>query len=441
VSQAAILGTGGTAPSPVPRKSAIYERWRWQIFAITWLAYAGYYLTRKSFPVAKIEMAKPSGLGLDNQTLGLIDGAFLTAYAIGQFVWGVCGDRFGTRRVVLIGMFGSALVALAMGASNIVLLLIACSAMQGVFQSSGWAPLSKNLSCFFSRRERGSIMGLWCTNYALGGFIATVFAAKAADLWGWRFAFYAPAVVLLGVWVIFVLFQRNRPEDVGLPPVESYHGEKEAVLKPDETPADEPEGSWKVVGKVLSNRMVLMLGGVYFFMKPARYAILLWGPKYLNEKLGTSMTQSGAISALFELAGPISVFVAGVVSDKLFQSRRMPVSVLCLLGMSVLLFTIDKLPVSMAWFGGCLFLMGLLLYAPDSLVSGTAAVDFGTKKGASTASGLVNGCGSVGAILGGTIPGFFQKTWGWDGVFTFLAASVLLAALLLLPKWNALPSR
>ena len=31
-----------------------YERWRWQIFAVTWLAYAGLYLTRKSFSVAKI---------------------------------------------------------------------------------------------------------------------------------------------------------------------------------------------------------------------------------------------------------------------------------------------------------------------------------------------------------------------------------------------------
>ena len=430
-----------TATVPAPQKLPLYERWRWQIFAITWLAYAGYYLTRKSFPVAKIEMSKPSGLGLDNQTLGLIDGAFLTTYAIGQFVWGVCGDRFGTRRIILIGMLGSALVALAMGASSIVLLLVGFSAMQGIFQSSGWAPLSKNLGCFFSQRERGSVMGFWCTNYALGGFIATIFAAYFGQLWGWRYAFYVPALALLVIWVLFFWFQRNRPEDVGLPSVEQYHGEKEAVLKPDETSADEPEGSWKVVGKVLTNPMVLLLGGVYFFMKPARYAILFWGPKYLNEKLGTTMTQSGAISALFELAGPISVLLAGVLSDKLFQSRRMPVSILCLCGMSVLLFIIDKLPVSMAWFGGCLFLMGLLLYAPDSLVSGTAAVDFGTKKGASTASGLVNGCGSIGAILGGTIPGFFQKTWGWDGVFTLLAGSVLLAALLLLPKWNALPTR
>jgi len=53
---------------------------------------------------------------------------------------------------------------------------------------------------------------------------------------------------------------------------------------------------------------------------------------------------------------------------------------------------------------------------------------------------LINGCGSVGAIVGGTIPGFFQKQWGWHGVFSLLAAAVILAALLLLPKWNALPS-
>src|SRR5437588_1609953 len=36
-----------------------YERWRWQIFAVTWLAYAGLYLTRKSFSVAKVELTKP----------------------------------------------------------------------------------------------------------------------------------------------------------------------------------------------------------------------------------------------------------------------------------------------------------------------------------------------------------------------------------------------
>ena len=42
------------------QKDPLYERWRWQIFAITWLAYAGFYLTRKSFAVAKIGIQKDS---------------------------------------------------------------------------------------------------------------------------------------------------------------------------------------------------------------------------------------------------------------------------------------------------------------------------------------------------------------------------------------------
>jgi sugar phosphate permease len=419
-------------------KMPLYERWRWQIFAITWLAYVGFYLTRRSFPVAKIEMGNPSGLGLDNQTLGLIDGAYLTAYALGQFFWGICGDRYGTRRVILIGMLGSVLAAIAMGRSSVVLLLVTFCALQGTCQSSGWAPLSKNIGSFFARRERGSIMGLWCTNYALGGFVGTVFAAYCGQRFGWRYAFYVPAVVLLGIWVLFYWLQRDRPEDVGLPPIESYRREPKDIVTTDET-IEEEKGSWQVAREVLSNPMVVLLAAVYFFMKPARYAIVMWGPKYLNEKLGTNMTQSGAISALFELAGPLSVLLAGILSDKLFRSRRMPISIVCLVGLAVLLFMLDKLPVSMAWFGGCLFLMGLLLYAPDSLVSGTAPVDFGTRRGASTAAGLINGCGSVGAIIGGSVPGFFAKRWGWDGVFMLLAGSVLLSALLLLPKWNALP--
>ena len=41
-----------------PNKNPKYERWRWQIFGITWLAYAGYYLTRKAFAVAKNELKK-----------------------------------------------------------------------------------------------------------------------------------------------------------------------------------------------------------------------------------------------------------------------------------------------------------------------------------------------------------------------------------------------
>ena len=219
---------------PVPKllgPNRTYERWRWQIFGITWLAYAGYYLTRKSFWVAKIDLEKPQVMGLTNSDMGWIDVGNQLAYAIGQFAWGMCGDRFGTRNVVLTGMLGSVVVAGAMGMSPSVLLLGLFFGLQGFFQSSGWAPLTKNVSCFFSQRERGTVMGVWFTNYAIGGLIASPFAGYFGQVYGWRYAFFAPAAALLIVWVLFYLFQRNRPEDVGLPSIEQYHGEPEAKLE------------------------------------------------------------------------------------------------------------------------------------------------------------------------------------------------------------------
>jgi OPA family glycerol-3-phosphate transporter-like MFS transporter len=421
-------------------KDALYRRWRWQIFAITWLAYAGFYLTRKSFSVAKIELGEESGLGLSMVQMGWIEGANLTAYAYGQFLCGVWGDRYGTRKIVLTGMFGSVVTAAAMGASSTASYLALWFGVQGLCQSAGWAPLSKNVAHFFSQRERGSVMGLWCTNYSLGGFVASVAAGYFGAQWGWRYAFFAPAGILLIIWVLFLRMQRNRPEDVGLPSIEVYHGEKEAVLEKSETPVEEPEGSWKVIVEVCRSPMVWLLAAVYFFIKPARYAILFWAPKYLNERLGTNMLQSGALSGLFELAGPLSVLAAGVISDRFFDARRNPLSVICLILLAAVLWELDRLPATGLMLGGCLFLIGFLLYAPDSLVSGTAAIDFGTKKGASTASGLINGCGSVGAIVGGTIPGFLHDRLGWNGLFQVLAVSVLIAGCLLLPKWNARPS-
>jgi sugar phosphate permease len=413
-------------------QDARYRRWRWQIFIITWLAYAGFYLTRKSFAVAKIGIQRDPSLGWTDSQLAWIDGAYLTAYALGQFLFGMAGDRLGTRIVVGTGMLFSVVAGIAMGASTAIVLFGAFFLIQGLCQSSGWGPLAKNISTFFSRRERGSVMGFWCTNYSLGAFVASIIVGFAGERFGWRYAFFIPAALLLGIWILFLLLQRNKPEDVGLPPIESHHHEAPDVIAPG-------ENSWSVIGRVVTNPMVILLALVYLLVKPARYAILLWGPKYMNAKLGSGMAESGVLSALFELAGPLSAIGCGLVSDKLFQTRRMPVCVIGLLLLGAVLLSFNFLPPSRWVLGGSFFLIGLLLFGPDSMITGTAAVDFGTKRGASTASGVINGMGSVGAILGGTIPGFFNQRWGWAGVFGVLGAMAFVGGLMLLPKWNALP--
>ncbi len=428
------------------QKDPKYEFWRLRIFGITWLAYAGFYLTRASFSVAKIGILEDPNLSLTTENMGVIDGLYLTAYAVGQFVWGMLGDKVGTRKIVLLGLIGSIITGFAMGVSSIMLAFGVFALLQGLSQSTGWAPLAKNITNWFSLRERGVVMGWWATNYTIGGLIGAPFAGLMAVYFGgWRFAFFIPAIVLAVIVILFFLLQKNKPQDMGLPPIEEYHREEPASeeVSNDEIISEPEEGSWKSIIEVIKNPMVLRLGAVYFFIKPTRYAILFWGPLYISELLGTGMAESAIVNAAFFLAGPFSVLAAGYASDIIFQSRRMPYCVISMFALAILLFFFNDLASvhSSLVSAGLLFSVGFLIYGPDSLVSATAAVDFGTRKGASTASGVINGMGSIGAIAGGTIPGFFKESWGWDGVFMFLSVSVLIAGLLMISKWNALPGK
>src|SRR6185295_15156262 len=113
-----------------------YERWRWQIFIVTWLAYGGFYLTRKAFSVAKNELKKPEVLGLTKGQMSAMDGAYSAGYALGQFVFGTLGDRFGTRRIILLGMMASIVTSALMGWSSTPLWMGVLFALQGIWQSS-----------------------------------------------------------------------------------------------------------------------------------------------------------------------------------------------------------------------------------------------------------------------------------------------------------------
>lgn len=419
--------------------------WQLRTFAVTWLAYAAYYMTRKSFAVAKVEIKKPEILGVSTEWLSAIDGTYLVAYACGQFLWGVLGDRLGTRRVVLAGMAGSIAVAIAMGTSSLPLIFLALSGLQGVCQSSGWAPLTKNMGEFFPRAVRGRVMGLWCSNFALGGMIAGIVAGLAAEQGGWRMAFFVPAGLLAVVWLIFFWFQTNRPEDVGLPSAEHEAGMPEEVIVAGESPQEEPEGSWRVVMEVVTSPMVLLLAAVYLLVKPLRYLLMFWAPLYLSERLGTGVAESGILGSLFDLAGPFGIFAGGWASDRIFGARRVPVMVLALTAGAVAILLLGAVPSTRFAVGAMLFVIGLLVYIPDSLVSGTAAIDFGTRRGASTAVGLINGCGSLGGLVGGTLPGTLAWYLGssgtpWNSMFALMAGGLILAAVLLAPQWSRVPA-
>ena len=409
------------------------HRWRVQVFLITWLAYAAFYFTRKAFSVAKLGIGEDPNFMLEKAMMANLDALYLAAYAVGQFMWGNFADRFGPRIVVLSGLVVSAVAALLMGTYATLPIFVSCMLVQGLAQSTGWSGLCKNLGSFFSTGERGRVMGYWCTCYAFGGLIATPFAGWWAydSYHDWRLAFISSAVVVLVVAVLFFFLQRNRPEDVGLPPVEIELEPANDVIVP-------RESMWAGLRNVMKNRTVLVLGLAYFMLKPARYAILLWGPVIIYERMpAIGKVASAIVPTAFELAGLLGPILIGIASDKYFGARRMPACVLSLVVLTLCLglFVPAMQSGSLYMVVGLLFMMGLTLYGPDSMISGSAAIDFGSKDGAASSAGFVNGCGSIGAILGGLLPGYFDTIT----VFLVFTGAALLASLMLVPFWNSRP--
>ena len=399
--------------------------------------------------MAKLGLFEDPEVGLSPVLASNIDIAYSVAYGLGQFLWGMSADRFGPRRVVLGGLFLSSSIAVIMGLSSTVILFGIFFFIQGLCQSTGWAPLTKNMGFWFSSRERGRVMGYWCTSYAFGGMVASPFAGYVAYsvFDDWRWAFFSGAAVLFLICIPFYFLQRDRPGDVGLEEIEEYHDEPMAVVDGRAAPGEEKEGSWELIGKVFRSPPVLVMAAVYFLLKPARYAILFWGPVIASQRLTSdSFALAATIPAAFEVAGLLAPIAIGFVSDKLFQTRRFPACVLSLLLLSIVLLLFGPLTSSGSSVGMLVafFLIGFFLYGPDSMVSATAAVDFGTKKGAGTAAGFINGFGSFGQILGVALPGYLMVWFpGADTtviLFYGFSAAAFLAGLLLVPFWNRVPA-
>lgn len=418
-----------------------YERWRRQIFAVTWLAYAGFYFTRQTFSVAKLGILEDPLLQttLTKTTLANLDALYLSAYAVGQFVWGSVSDRFGPRIVLLGGLAMSAVAALFMGLLPALVFLVPLMIVQGLAQSTGWSGTLKNIAQFFSIRERGRVLGWWSTNYAFGGLVAAPFLGWIAyDLFdSWRVSFFAGALVVVGVFVMVLLFQRNSPSDVGLEPIEEYHS---GELPPDGTdPIAEPSTSMREIFlTVIKDRMVLIFGVSYFLLKPARYAILLWGPVIVAERLPDSgFFEAIAIPIAFGVAGVIAPVLIGRISDTVFRARRVPACVVSLGALTVALALFGPLTstANVAVMVALLSVIGLTVYGADAMY-GLAAVDFGTSKHAGAASGVINGCGSVGAILGGLLPGYL----GTEALFYTFAVAAFISMCLLIPHWSRMPA-
>jgi sugar phosphate permease len=399
--------------------------WRRRVFVATWLSYVGFYFCRKPFSVAKDAIEVQNGWEKAT-TVGNIWAAYLIAYAIGQFLASRVGTWLGPRLNLLIGMALSVLVTVAMGITLSPWVMAGLVAINGLAQATGWSGNVGTMASWFHKHERGRVMGAWSTNFTVGSLLSGVTLgfvlgdATAVDQ-PWQWCFYVGAMVLTAVWIQFYFLQRNRPEDVGLAPID------DPVTAADESKISEP-ATTKLSRDQWTN--ILVVGGFYFFAKLIRYAVWSWSAYFLAKNYGLSGKKAAIYSIVFDVMGIPGVFVTGWLSDRYFKSRRAGISLIMIIGMTAMTGLLVMFgDHSVLVFSVLLGSVGFFLYGPDALLTGAGAMDVGGRKAAVFATGTIAIFGALGPIVQEVvIPRVYDKN-DLSLIFTLLFASSVGAGL------------
>lgn len=409
------------------------NHWRFRIFGLTWLGYAGFYFCRKNFSVAMPIIIDE--LGYTKTDMAIVLTVYSLTYMLGQFLSGYMSDRWGPRLIVSIGLAIAVIANFTMGMAGSLLAFAFLMGTNGLGQSTGWSGLIKNMTPWFRPNERGVVMSWWSTCYVIGAFLATVFAtywATNEDIWtdlGWERAFFMPAIVLAIITVLYAVFARNRPPDVGLPILV----EEEGVAIASKSKSEQ----FLLIKKLISKSELWVAASIYFLLKLTRYVFLFWLPLYMVEALNYSNQESGYLSSVYELVGFFGVIAAGYISDRLMDSKRFPVAAVMLFMLAIFCFFQPIIAdFGMMAIGINIGLIGIMTYGPDSILCGATAMDIGGKKGAAMAAGIINGVGSAGQLLSPFIAAYVSDAFGWNALFYGFVALGVIGGVLAMTKWN-----
>ena len=306
--------------------------------------------------------------------------------------------------------------------------------LNGWFQGMGWPPCGRTMTHWFSDKERGVKMSIWNTAHNVGGGTIAIIAMIGVSMFGsWKGVFYLPALIAIVGGIVFIIFARDMPQSVGLPPIEEYKNDYPDVKVDDRE--REMSGKEILFKYVLNNKFLWSIAIANIFVYLVRYGIINWVPTYLKEVRNFDTRSSSIAFALFEYAAIPGTIIVGWISDKVFHGRRAPIGIICMVGVTIGVFVYWKSSNVIA-INCALASIGALIYGPVMLI-GVSALDLVPKKAAGTAAGFTGLFGYMGGeVLAEAAMGGIVDKFSWSGGFIFLMVSCVLSIVFLLFAWN-----
>lgn len=140
-----------------------------------------------------LNVANPAimdGFGTNYAGVIWVTSAYLLAYAVPLMVTGRLGDRFGQKRVYLVGLAVFTAASLACGLAGSLSALVAARVVQGLGASMMTPQTMAVITRLFPPERRGVAMGLWGATAGIAMLVGPPLGGILVDTLGWRWIFF-----------------------------------------------------------------------------------------------------------------------------------------------------------------------------------------------------------------------------------------------------------
>ena len=236
-------------------------------------------------------------IGYTENFIAKLSSLYFIAYAIGQLINGVIGDRIKAKYMLSFGLLFAGLFQLALPfVLKTPFLSVLSYSLTGFCLSMIYAPMTKvvaeNNDLFLTSRIS--------LGYTFSSFFGSPVAGLLATFFAWQTVFYTSSAFLI-IMAILVMTIFIRFEKTGI----VKYKERKEIQKSNASV------------KVLFSRQIIKFSLVSIITGIVRTSVVFWLPTYINKYLGFSAEKSTLLFTIVSLLLCVNGFLAIFVYEKL----------------------------------------------------------------------------------------------------------------------------
>lgn len=356
----------------------LYKTWRIKIFLSMFIGYIFFYFSRKS--LVFISPLMLNDLKISIYEIGIINSIFYFTYGMSKFVGGIIADKSTSKNLMFIALILTGVLNLFIGFSNNIFIIGFFWALNAFFQGLGWPPITKQLTYWYKKNERGLWWGLLSISHNIGGAIIPIIIAFLSLNFSWHINFCIIGFCCIFIGVILIVYLSNIPSKSNI-----------VVIKKNNT---------FFIFNILKKKKIFLLALAYFFIYFIKTGINDWIILYMINQKEHTLFSAGLIVFCLEIGGIFGIIFAGWITDRIIKNRLLFLF-LSIIGLFFISFIFYNIPVGykkIEYF--IIFFLGFFLFAPQMLI-GLISSEFVDKELACTANGFVGSFAYIGASLAG----------------------------------------